>query len=154
MTSCVFVFAEINDGQKNFAIEEVSAEEFLARKNIGVSPIEPNIDYTIVPYGTAIPTEEHHIIDDGRYKFSGYAELSTLYTNYYFVGADEYWVKVTNHGTEDLTYKVKTRLKTYATRTVAPGDTDYAKVTGMTIESKIYILFYAPSDFSGYIEKY
>ncbi|MBC8588260.1 hypothetical protein [Paratissierella segnis] len=46
-TSCVFAFAEISNEQKRFVDGGVSAEEFQARENIGVSTIEPNTDYTI-----------------------------------------------------------------------------------------------------------
>ena len=63
-------------------------------------------------------------------------------------------MKVTNDGNQNLKYSVKERFKTYETRTVAPGNTDYVKVVGMTELTKIYILFYAPSDFYGYIEKF
>ncbi|MDD2482170.1 MAG: hypothetical protein PHF82_08600 [Lutispora sp.] len=116
----------------------------------GVSPQEPT---DIQTRSTSIPTDVWDITEDGRYDFAGTSYYQNLYTNYKFTGKDSYTVEVTNNGDNNLTVKVKTRLKTYSTKTIAPGTTSNYSVTGMKSSTEFYILFQgSDQDFSGYIE--
>lgn len=92
---------------------------------------------------------------DGAYWFSGRANQSDLYSNYYFTGASKVEIYVDNlHATKDLTVKLLKQQSgvDFAVSTEKISAGEYKKWSVTIDSSKNYILkFYAPSSFEGYI---
>ena len=104
------------------------------------------------------PTETRNLATSGAYEFSGYAERTGLYTNYYFTGKTSYSVEVTNNSAKKtlkvIAYKInekgkKVKLKTV---TVKPNVISQFKISDLNSSDSILLYFSAPCDFEGYIK--
>lgn len=110
---------------------------------------------TAEPYSQNKPGECWNLANDGVYWFSGYANQSDLYSNYYFTGASKVEIYVENqHATKELTVKLLKQQTgvdfSVSTEKIPAGE--YKKWSVSIDSSRNYILkFYAPSDFEGYI---
>ncbi len=138
----------------SISLPKTNSFVFAAEENIGVSNIEPTElteDGEILEKGVSRPTETWDISKKGKYVFIGDPGGQVLYTNYWFTGKTHYTIKVHNTGSYTLKVKAKRRLKTYATTTIAAGDTVTFSFSGIEIDRKFYITFEG-SKFSGYIK--
>lgn len=143
-----------------FAIIVVSstvyATEVSNEKNIGVSFTPPvnDLDSDITSYSTSLPSSVWNVSSDGQYDFGGWSDHQTLYTNYKFNGKTSYTIYIKNTGSNTITVKAKTLLKTYGSTTVVAGKTATINLSGMDKDTKFYISFSAGSEyhFSGYIK--
>lgn len=116
---------------------------------IGVSYNEP-LEYS--SRSTAIPSNYWDLKTQGTYNFSGYATGSSLYTNYYFKNKTSYTVYVENSGSTALKVQLKDRFKTYGTITVPANGSTTQTISGVSSNAGVYLKFYAPSNFTGYIK--
>ena len=135
--------------EEKMSDEEI--QEYNAKEHVNIGLTEQN-STGIVPYGIGIPTTKYNISTTTAYNFAGSSTSGNLYTNYYFSGYEKYYVQIKNYSDTTLTAKVKTFFSTKKTLTVKPGNTIYAEVSGFSTSSNVYILFEAPSDFSGWIK--
>ncbi len=112
----------------------------------------PNI--TAEPYGQSKPGTAWDF-SEGAYFFSGVANISDLYSNYYFTGISRVKIYVKNsHASKTLTVKLLKQQKgvDFAVSEEKIEHGEYKEWTVSLDSSKIYILkFYAPSDFYGSI---
>lgn len=127
-----------------------------ANPTASVTTMNNDYYYNVSPEkakGKGIPAKEWNISEEGSYDFAGVTESPTqLYTNYYFVGQDKYYVTVNNNADAELTVLLKSRFKTYKTVTVDPYDSLSFTATGMDDNTKVYLLFKgSPKDFDGHI---
>lgn len=102
----------------------------------------------------------HNVKKSGKYTFAGKAEISKLYTNHFFTGKSSYEYRIENTGTEYL------KVKLYAAPSEDKAWRDYLVTTvsvrggiarggffdGLDPNMKYFIVFEAPSDFSGYVK--
>lgn len=134
----------------------VHAAEVSDEKNIGVSFMPPSDDSgsNVTPYSTSKPSKVWNVKTDGQYDFSGWSYHETLYTNYKFTGKTSYKIYVKNTGSNTITVKAKTSLKTYASTSVGAGKTATIDLSGMDKDKEFYISFSSDNDytFSGYIK--
>lgn len=115
----------------------------------------PPPNRTAETYSQNKPGTAWNLANNGVYWFSGYANQSDLYSNYYFTGASRVEIYVKNqHATKELTVKLLKQQTgvdfSVSTEKIPAGE---YKTWSVSIDSsKNYILkFYAPSNFEGYI---
>lgn len=125
--------------------------------NLNTSTIPPAEDTEITPRGTGEPQTSAVInLRTQDMTFAGKADRSKLYTNNNFTGASSIRITVTNSHDEVLTYYVykngtiDTRVKTI---TVQPGYTVATSLSGLNSSSLYYLMFRAPSHFSGSVKR-
>jgi|GEM_PF-3050963 len=134
------------------SVEKMSDAEINAHNMLGNHETTGLTEINPITRGLSRPDTAWDL-STGDYSFSGSASNSDLYTNYYFTGYTKYQVQIKNYSNTTLTAKVKTFWSTKEELTVAPGYTVNAECSGFQIDDKAYILFQAPSDFSGWIRK-
>lgn len=134
----------------------VHATEVSNEQNIGVSFIPPSSDSSsnVTPYSTSTPSSVWNVKSKGQYDFSGWSYHQTLYTNYKFKGKTSYTIYVNNTGSNTITVKAKTALKTYASTSVGAGKAATIDLSGMDKDKEFYISFSSDNEyhFSGYIK--
>lgn len=130
----------------------LTPEEIENIKNAPNKGVSGAGDGSISTYGIGVPTKKWDI-NSGSYSFYGNAESTNLYTNYYFNGSTIYTVVIDNAGDSTFSAKVKTFFSTKRTLEVSPGTRKVAAISGFGTNDNVYILFYAPCHFSGYIKK-
>ncbi|WP_157076648.1 hypothetical protein [Sutcliffiella cohnii] len=88
--------------------------------------------------------------------FSGQAARSNLYTNKLFTGSSSYKIQMSNSYSTQLKVELYKKGFWYdslvTTYYVTPGYTRYGYPSGLDHSADYYLLFYAPSNFSGYVE--
>lgn len=109
--------------------------------------------------GLGEPRETWNLATKGRYNFSGKAVGSDLYTDYLFTGVDYVRIWVTNHSNKKLLVKVFEKGTLWGFNYVSsvecePNNNTVWRISSLSKSKKYYIQFYAPSEFSGYIETY
>lgn len=128
-------------------------------ENVGVSPELPAYvdegEGEISPLGLGVPVNGWNISSKGQYDFSGSAQRSTLYTDYYFIGQSSYSVRINNSRNDTLRVDfmekkpfLDTRIRTF---NVMPGATLLTNVRNLSSTGQYYLKFHAPSNFSGHI---
>lgn len=95
--------------------------------------------------------------NNGRYNFSGTANISILYTNYYFTNATTLKIYVYNaHDTDSLKVKLLKKQTgidwSVSTKTINANSSLTWTVT-VSPSNIYYLSFLPPSDFVGYIER-
>lgn len=115
---------------------------------IGSSPVSP--------YSIEKPSKEWNLKEDGRYDFKGSASSQDLYTNYLLTGKTSVKIYVLNKGDKNLSFALYKNKFGFDEKI---GDCDIASgadvewpVSDLDEEAEYYIKFYAPCEFSGYIE--
>lgn len=103
------------------------------------------------------PTDTWNLASSGAYSFSGTANVSTLYSNYYLTGASSVEISVTNYSSKNnlkvKLYKKSAWFFSESSVTVPKSGKTTWTVTGLNSNTSYYLQFNAPSDFSGYIKK-
>lgn len=80
-----------------------------------------------------------------------------MYSDYLFTGTTRVRIRVNNYSDEQLAVKLFEKSAWFFCETKAyiPADgITIWKYSGLESNKKYYLQFYAPSDFSGYIEAY
>ena len=114
--------------------------------------------------GTSKPPKANpHNVSKSQYNFEGRAAWNTLYTNKQLTGKTSYTIYCKNRGAimpvnvPTLTvrvYKYNSVLpdKILATKTIKKNNSGTITVKGLSKTDQIYVVFYAPCDFKGYIQ--
>ena len=100
------------------------------------------------------PTQ-YYELTQGDYHFEGSADLSDLYTNYYFKGISEFTISVVNYSDTTLTVKVlclgSIFDSTVDSTKVYSGCSVYSTFKNLDASKRYCLLFVAPCNFKGYI---
>ncbi len=90
-------------------------------------------------------------LNNGAMRFSGTAEVSTLYTDNYFTGKSTVSYNISNYSKYQLTVKLYKQGSSFAvsTTTISSGATVTSAFSGLSASSNYYLSFSAPSNFSG-----
>lgn len=149
----------------------VSAQELSVVKYDGESEVLENVEMSperpiyvddgegeISPFGLDVPRNGWDMSIRGQYDFHGTAQISTLYTDYYFTGQSSYSVIINNF--QDETLRVDLMQKnalwfdtTIRTWNVNPGASFLGIQRDLSSSNNYYLKFHAPSNFSGYIRQ-
>lgn len=108
-----------------------------------------------VSAGLSKPSSTWNLKSSGRYNFSGKANASDLYSNYYFTGKDKFQIHVKNRSSSNsIKVKIYEKGSLFAADSFTvpkTGVLDYTS-NGRSSSKTYYLVFYAPCDFEGYIE--
>lgn len=120
------------------------------KEMVGLVAVEPNARTA------SIPTRGWNVSTQGRYEISGSSDYQTLYTLYYFTGANKYYIYIKNYQGSDQ--QVRCRLvsndSAFVTKTIpAKGELGFE----IDQENAWYLeftggLFSDGSSVSGYVE--
>lgn len=123
-------------------------------ENLGVSESSPDGENNMItPFGLELPTRTHNVITDGTMSFQGNTN-STLFTNSYFTGGTQYYIKiVNNHATADLVVHFSKKGSWFSSDniTVPAGSTSWWFPKADSTSTLYYLQFTAPNNFSGTI---
>ena len=118
--------------------------------NFGVTYVNPFNDAQISLDTVNRPSATWDVSTSGTYNFRGSSGGARLYTNYKFKGSDIYGVTVNNTGKNDITVKAKSLTHTYASTTVASGDSIHFEFSGMETTDTFYLVFESNGSYSFY----
>ncbi|WP_406241864.1 hypothetical protein ACF3M2_12405 [Tissierella carlieri] len=132
--------------------EDISEDEMKERENqkMNISLTEANV---IEPAGTTPPNKIWDLTEDGIYKFSGYAERSSLYTEYILKSNGEgFEIVVSNFHSEELAVKVRNRSAFGQTITTLRIPSGKKNTYNVSTNKNIDLQFSIPCDTSGTVD--
>lgn len=142
-----------------FMLLTCTTTAFASEKNNGLTENPTYMDEGISTYGTEKPTKIWNLSQNGKntYYFSGWSNMSTLYSEYLFTGAKSVTIQVTNSSTNNLTVKLLKKQTgidwSSSTRSgIKPGDTLRWTVDSLSASSQYYLQFSSGCKVSGYIK--
>lgn len=147
--------------KKTFSKKFISILAFVLSFTFACSPLASaanvDTDDVISPQSLYTPTQLWNW-NNGPYEFSGVADSSDLYTNYYFTNASQVVIHVDNlHETERL--KVRVIIKrdqgiqiSTDTTYIEPGHSEEWTVN-LDSNKSYFLRFSGPSDFEGWINR-
>lgn len=133
----------------------MSSQAVCSAQNINVTTVPEYMEEDeISTYDIFKPTQEYNLLRED-YHFSGSAELSNLYTNYYFTGVNNISISVNNKLASTLYVKI-IRLNGIFSNTVDSTSVYgycnlYSTFKDLDPNEKYCILFVAPCEFNGYV---
>lgn len=154
--SLLLVFISIVNVSAEDVMEEKESDKVELLSN--VTTMSPDELEKLMDSGTKGTGISSTTIDlsDSSLSFQGEASVSSLYLDKNFTNVSSVRIKVKNYLSSDLKVRVKEIRtgfdSTKDTHYIMGGSTTYYSVTGLDPNKEYYIVFYAESDFSGYVE--